>query len=303
VLRRIVVVKYFRGKLAGSVMFKSASTIVASTLLALLVAAPLAFGAQRTFVSAQTGNDTNPCTVAAPCRGFAAALANTDAGGEIVVLDSGGYGPVTITKAVAIQAPAGIHAAISVFSGNGIAVTAGAADSVTLKGLSITGQGGTSGIAFSSGASLFVIDCAVSGFAYAGLVFNAASPTSVGVVDRSVFTNNQYGISNGAGILTVRNSIASKNSGAGMLIFGLAATGGATLDVFDSLLDSNGTGLHALTNNGGPSHVRLSGNRIVNNTTGINLSGSSDAVSIGNNMIRGNGTDKIGAGIAVVAGD
>jgi hypothetical protein len=44
VLRRIIVVEVFRGMLPGGVMLKSVSTIVASTLLALLVAAPSAFG-------------------------------------------------------------------------------------------------------------------------------------------------------------------------------------------------------------------------------------------------------------------
>ena len=55
--------------------------------------------AQRTFVSSG-GLDTNTCLLAAPCRGFQAALLQTNAGGEIVVLDSAGYGPVTINKAV-----------------------------------------------------------------------------------------------------------------------------------------------------------------------------------------------------------
>ena len=47
--------------------------------------------AQRTFV-ASTGNDANPCSIAAPCRGFARAITQTSAGGEVIVLDSAGYG-------------------------------------------------------------------------------------------------------------------------------------------------------------------------------------------------------------------
>ena len=43
----------------------------------------------------------------------------TDSGGEIVVLSSGGYGPVLINKSVSIIAPEGIYAGISVFSGSG----------------------------------------------------------------------------------------------------------------------------------------------------------------------------------------
>jgi hypothetical protein len=37
-----------------------------------------------------------------PCLTFAAALAQTAAGGEIDVLDPGDFGPVTITKSVSI---------------------------------------------------------------------------------------------------------------------------------------------------------------------------------------------------------
>jgi len=60
--------------------------------------------AQRTFV-ASTGNDAAPCSLAQPCRGFARAITQTNAGGEVIVLDSAGYGPVTITKSVSLIAP------------------------------------------------------------------------------------------------------------------------------------------------------------------------------------------------------
>ena len=55
--------------------------------------------AQRTFVSS-TGVDSHPCNLAQPCRSFASAIAQTDIGGEVIVLDSAGYGPVTITQSV-----------------------------------------------------------------------------------------------------------------------------------------------------------------------------------------------------------
>jgi hypothetical protein len=115
---------------------------VVPALLALTVAIS-AEAAQRTFV-ATTGNDTNLCTLLAPCRSFAAAMPYTDPEGEIIVLDSGAYGRVTITQPVTIEAPAGVYAGISVFaSTNGIDVNAPGA-TVTLRGLSINGQGGIS---------------------------------------------------------------------------------------------------------------------------------------------------------------
>ena len=106
------------------------SNMRASSLtLAILCAALMqdaAAAIQRTFVSG-SGLDSNACSLAAPCRGFAAALAQTLPGGEVVVLDSAGYGPVTISQAVTLVAPSGVYAGISVFSGAGSRSAPGAA--------------------------------------------------------------------------------------------------------------------------------------------------------------------------------
>ena len=59
------------------------------------------------------------------------------------MLDSAGYGAVTINKAVSVIAPPGIYAGITVTAGIGIDVTAGA---VALRGLTIRGLGGNVGI-------------------------------------------------------------------------------------------------------------------------------------------------------------
>ena len=77
--------------------------LVLTFALALPLLAPTGVSAtaQRTFV-ASTGNDTNPCGLAQPCRGFARAVSQTSASGEVIVLDSAGYGPVTITKSVSL---------------------------------------------------------------------------------------------------------------------------------------------------------------------------------------------------------
>src|SRR5690242_10602964 len=61
----------------------------------------------RTYVSG-TGNDSNPCSTTAPCRTFARALTLTQAKGEIYVLNSADYGPVTINKSVSITSEGAI---------------------------------------------------------------------------------------------------------------------------------------------------------------------------------------------------
>jgi hypothetical protein len=47
--------------------------------------------ATRTWVSG-TGDDVNPCSRTAPCKTWAGAISKTATGGEIDVLDPGGFG-------------------------------------------------------------------------------------------------------------------------------------------------------------------------------------------------------------------
>ena len=58
----------------------------------------------RAYVSS-TGNDANPCTLPQPCRLLPAALAVTDDGGEVWMLDSANYNTnfVTIGKSVSMR--------------------------------------------------------------------------------------------------------------------------------------------------------------------------------------------------------
>src|ERR1039457_645550 len=91
-------------------------------------------GANRVFVAAKSGNDANACaSVSTPCQTLAGAYSQVAAGGGIIVLESGGYGPVTITQAVNINAPAGIVAFIHPASGSAITINAGATDTVILR--------------------------------------------------------------------------------------------------------------------------------------------------------------------------
>jgi ribosomal protein S11 len=70
----------------------------------------------------------------------------TNPGGEVLVLDSGGYGTVNITQSVTLRVPPGVYGGMSVFSGNdGITINAPGAR-VNLDGITINGQGGTNGI-------------------------------------------------------------------------------------------------------------------------------------------------------------
>src|SRR5439155_9243032 len=91
----------------------------------------------RTFVSGQ-GNDNNSCSVTQPCRTLQAAMALTLPGGEIYVLNSAGYGSLTINKSVTIMSE-GTVAGVTAASGIGITISAGANDVINLRGLDIDG--------------------------------------------------------------------------------------------------------------------------------------------------------------------
>jgi hypothetical protein len=118
----------------------------------------------RVFVSGH-GLDTNPCTVTQPCRTFQQAHNTAAANGEIDVLDPAGYGPLTITKGISIQAhgfggitetaPAGPSTAIT------INITIG--DPVTLNGLLLDGGGsGNTGIYITYGTDTTIANSVIS---------------------------------------------------------------------------------------------------------------------------------------------
>src|ERR1700722_2144733 len=108
-------------------------------LVPLLASAPAHAQATRTWVSG-VGDDANPCSRTAPCKTFAGAISKTAAGGEINCIDPGGFGALTITKAITVSCEAGT-AGVLVSGTNGINVSAGASDVVFLKGLEFDGVG------------------------------------------------------------------------------------------------------------------------------------------------------------------
>ena len=171
--------------------------IAVALILAFAPRAAEAATAQRAFV-ASNGNDANICSIVAPCRSFGTAITHTSTGGEVIVLDSAGYGPVTIGKAVSIIAPDGVYAGISVASGDGITVNAPGAF-VQLRGLAINKQGATSASAIIDDAAgkLLVERCQITGFNLVtdkGIEMDTSADPSELVVINSTLSNNEIGI-------------------------------------------------------------------------------------------------------------
>jgi hypothetical protein len=131
--------------------------------------AGLAVAAPRTFV-ASWGNDANACSRGAPCRSFQVAIGAADAGGEVVALDSGGYGPFSVTKSLSVIVPDGVHAGITVTGNVGIDVDVAATDSVLLRGLALnmTASLNFSAIRLSSAGALVVDRCTMNATGHHG---------------------------------------------------------------------------------------------------------------------------------------
>ena len=96
---------------------------VAAMLFISLALCSLTQAAPRTFVSG-LGSDANPCTRTAPCRTFQVAHNAVDANGEVLALDSAGYGTLTITKNVTISGD-GVEATANALSGDCITIGRG----------------------------------------------------------------------------------------------------------------------------------------------------------------------------------
>ena len=266
--------------------------------------------ASRTWVSG-VGDDANPCSRTAPCKTFAGAISKTAAGGEINALDPGGYGSVTITKAITIDGGPGI-AGILAAGVNGIVVSAGINDVVRLRNLDINGFGsGVNGIRFIGGKALEVHNVQIFQFSAQGISFEVpAGFASFLSVTESRLENNAAGAVWITGAGTPIASLERVQMVGGQR--GLRADDGSTVHVKDSSagnLSANGfvaVGTsRAVTmmldrcvafNGGGGvfsgtlATVFISDTTITGNGTGLVVSGG-QIVSSGNNTVQGNGVN------------
>src|SRR4051812_45054585 len=176
--------------------------MVAALVVAATVgyATPAAAQATRTWVSG-VGDDVNPCSRTAPCKTFAGAISKTAAGGEINCLDPGGFGAVTINKALVISCPYTEGGALA--GGNGIVVNAGVNDVVVIRGLDIFGVNPpTNGVRFIAGGELHIEDCVIRRFNAAnsqGVSFQPSGASLLYIVNTTITTNGSG--ATGGGIL------------------------------------------------------------------------------------------------------
>jgi hypothetical protein len=146
------------------------ATSIRSALVGMAMTFALASAAHasspRSWVSF-SGDDAHAatnCTRALPCRTLA---------GAFPVTSAGGYGPITITRALTITGVEG--AVVSVASSTiGITINAAASDVVTLRNLLISGAGGTNTIGIQLNTGRLVVQNSSIRSLTTGLSVNSA---------------------------------------------------------------------------------------------------------------------------------
>jgi hypothetical protein len=295
------------------------------TVLVLLVTCTSLAHAQatRTWVSG-VGDDANPCSRTAPCKTFAGAISKTATGGEINVLDPGGFGGVTITKSITITSE-GFEAGVLVSGTNAIIVNAGAAANVVLRGLDIEGLGtGLSGIRVLSVGNLYIENCTINAFSTGIDVQPTAAGTEQVFITDTIVRHNGSGVTGGgifiapaAGVnvkasldnvrmennvfgikvqdrstVGIQNSVAAGNAFAGFSAV-QTGTGAISMVVDHSMSVNNATGVQSNSATAFPNNaiVRIANVTVTGNATGLAVVGTGQLVSFKTNNVDGNGTN------------
>ena len=285
---------------------KLASIGLAASLAAILPAASAQAQAPRTFVSA-AGSDSNPCSFAAPCRHFQAAVNATSAGGEVDALDPAGYGPIIISRAVTIEGQGWSYIAPPA-GGNGITINA-VSGNVAIHGVSLNGAGitgGTNGIVFNSGSSLTVTDCVAQNFVTGaspisgiGVLIAPTSGTVEFTITNTTASNNGYigvayypqsGTATANGVID--HVVANANQ-YGIIVNSFFATGGSTnVTVSNSIASFNtNTGLQFFNPSFPVNPLKASVDNVTASSNNIGIdAGSFVKVLIGRSVVTENAT-------------
>jgi hypothetical protein len=304
------------GDIQGEINMTRVTKIAALTLACgVFYVSPASAQATRTWVSG-VGDDVNPCSRTAPCKTFAGAISKTAAGGEINCLDPGGFGAVTITKAMTINC---IYTEGGVLAGgNGIVVNAGATDVVFLRGLDIFGVNPPSnGVRIIAGGAVHIESSTIRRFNAAnsfGISFQPSGATQLYISDTTIATNGNG--ATGGGILiqptgaggsarvemTNVRVLGNANQGVRIDTTGNTGVAGIIVTVERSHFAGNPLGININTP-AATSSVQMFVNQSVisnNSGTGINAVGGANRTRVANSTITGNGTGIGTSGGAII---
>jgi hypothetical protein len=181
--------KFFLGEMKMKKMKWTVTTLAASLLIMTFAAASQAT-VLRAFVSS-TGNDANigtNCVQATPCKTFNVAIGAVTPGGELIALDTSGYGPIAnINKAITIATVPGATAFVVAATGtSGFTINGASTDQIILRNINFNGSNAasTTGITHNSG-NVSIDNCTFQQLANAITIVNAKMD-----LRNSALTNN-----------------------------------------------------------------------------------------------------------------
>lgn len=249
-------------------------------LAACLLAAGLVFAAQpagadvlpsETFVSI-VGDDANDCTAATPCASVSGAIAKTNPGGVVRLLNVPAPGQITIDRSITILGSDHVLRASPGSFTPAISIAAGSTGRVTLKGIILNNTAiGGPGIYVTSAANVLIEDCAINS-ASIGLFVTTLGQTVV-MVKNTTFSRNDVAVKVDAGGTPVNrvlldnvqifdsqdtslsanhansNIVITRTTVAGSLVKDIAVTNGGTVTSYGNNVlrgAGNPTGLLAL---------------------------------------------------------
>jgi hypothetical protein len=293
-------------------MTKWIASILATIFI--ILAGP-AHAQSRTWVSG-VGDDLNPCSRTAPCKTFAGALTKTSGGGEINVIDPGGFGTVNITKSITIDGY-GPMSSILASNTNGIIVN-GAGITVTIRNITINAANTTlgNGIRIINAAAVNIENVVIENLAGTGtagkgiVIDTSAAGVKVNVKNSKFYNINNFAIHSnptGGNVILWTNYLDIDKGGttaiqlrqfttasinhtsitghlAGAAVAAELST--VTTHISNSFFANNNFGVS--NGNGGNPATRIYGTVITGSATAGLLISSGTVTSYGNNGIRGN---------------
>jgi hypothetical protein len=245
--------------------------------------------ATRTWVSG-LGDDANPCSRTAPCKTFPGAYSKTAIGGEIDVIDPGGFGTVTISKSLTIDGGGGVMASILGSSTNGVVINGGVNDDIILRNLTLEGISdstfpGITAIAFNSGRSLSIEHCVIENWSQYGVFMNTTTSTRMNIADSEFNHLGLVGIySSSSGSNNAVNVTKTSVVGAGT---GVQAHNNASIQ-FSYGMIANNTGDGVFTDGTSNSNVTVENSTVTANANGVHA--TNGTIRIGHNSISFNNT-------------
>ena len=273
------------------------AAIFCTALAFCVYATPSHAQASRTWVSG-VGNDADPCSRTAPCKTFAGAISKTATDGEINCTDPGGFGAVTITKAMTINCENTLGSVL--VSGTNAIVIAppvGTQIKVTLKGIELEGLGtGLDGVRITQGGViLHMHKVQIRKFANNGINFAPAVGSELYVSETYISDSATAAGTAGIAIVPSASAVVAasienvklENNGNGFIANGNASGNQSIVLKNVSAVGNNaiGVGTNSLSNN---INLMLQTVTSSNNQTGISISGGT--ARIGDSVVTGNTT-------------